>query len=231
MLDSPDDPEDLWLATDGVAVARPLMQGDVVAGLPIGPDGEDAPGIILTHACSMRAGKKLRPRQTVAQIVHQPIALHQWSEQYFDFMPLPDIELDNVGDGCAADFRLISAVPTGILVAADRQAALGEIGIHHLQQRMAHHLTRVVVDLATLAEQSAPVLLEIELQEDWVSESLAVRPDGTDQVQVQEQAEAEFQDLLEREDRRLRSMLREPHSRAQAAREVRLAMRERKESS
>jgi len=227
MLDAPDEPEDLWLATDGVPSARPLMQGDVLLGLPIGNDGEAAPGMILTHPCSMRAGKKLRPRQTVAQIVHQPISLEQWAGSHYDFMPLPGLEVPEL-DAPALDLRLIAAVPTPILVAADRHAALSEIGIHLLQQRLTHHLTRVVVDLKTFAEHSAPTLLEVELQEDWVSEAMRRVKGDADLAEAQQSAENEFQNLLDADDRRLRGMLSQPPTRAQAAREVRTTIRDRR---
>lgn len=229
MLDTPDDPEDLWLATDGVPVARPLMQGDVLLELPIGDGGGSAPGMILTHPCSMRAGKKLRPRQTVAQVVKQPIGLDQWAGSHYDYMPLPGVLLPDLGDGLAVDLRLISAVETAILVAAERAAALSDIGIHLLQQRLTHHLTRVVVDLATFAEHSAPTLLEVELQEDWVSDALHDLAPDADRTSVQRIAEDAFQDLLDANDRRLRRMLAEAPTRAQAAREIRLEIRRRRD--
>lgn len=230
MLDSPDDPEDLWLASDGVPSARPLIQGDVLLELPIGNAGEAVPGMILTHPCSMRAGKKLRPRQTVAQIVQQPIALDQWAGSHFDFMPLPGLELPGFG-ALAVDLRLITAVPTPTILAADRHAALSEIGIHLLQQRLTHHLTRVVVDLWTFAEHSAPILLEVELQEDWVSEAMRDVQEGADLAKAQQAAEDAFQDLLDADERRLRGMLSEPPTRAQAAREIRTAIRDRREGA
>ena len=94
---------------------------------------------------------------------------------------------------------------------------MADAGIHLLQQRTAHHLSRVIIGLRELAEHSAPVLAEVELHEEWV-QSL-----GTS-------AESELHRLLEGDDRKLRKWLNEPRTRPQAMRAVRQEIRRRKTS-
>jgi hypothetical protein len=48
----------------------------------------------------------------------------------------------------------------------DRVAALTNAGILRLQQRLAHYMTRVVIDLPTLLEACEAVLIEADLQEE-----------------------------------------------------------------
>jgi hypothetical protein len=226
LLDVPASAEDLWLAVGDVPVARPLMQGDIVLDLPLGVDGSPAPGMVLTHPCSMRAGRKLRQLQTVGQVVAMDIPDERWPDGYFDYMPLPDIGLPDMPSS-AVDFRLVAAVPTPLLTSHRRFACLSETGVQLLQQRLAHHLTRVVVDLPILAEHSASVLLEAELQEEWGQAALAQAGDES-AIEILRGAEDAFHDLLDSGNRRLRVMLADARTRPQATREIRQALRGRR---
>ena len=85
---------------------------------------------------------------------------------------------------------------------------MADTGIHLLQQRMACHLTRVIIDVAEFAEQSAPVLAEAELHEQWLSD-------------LSEEYEPRFHQLLEADNRKLRHWLNEARTRPQAMRAVR----------
>ena len=70
---------------------------------------------------------------------------------------------------------------------------MADVGVHLLQQRMAFHLSRVIIDVAELAEHSAPVLAEAELHEQWVADL------GID-------TESAFHQFLEANNRRLRHL-------------------------
>lgn len=72
-LDSPGDPEDLWLAMGPeVSTHRMLMQGDIVL-LGSGPVA------VVTHACSMRQGTVLHATQMTAPIQSQSVGPSQWA--------------------------------------------------------------------------------------------------------------------------------------------------------
>ncbi|MDE0497259.1 MAG: hypothetical protein OXH86_07890 [Acidimicrobiaceae bacterium] len=205
-LSTPDDPEDLWLASDfeDVPQARMLMQGDIIA---VGSD----PVCVVSHACSMRRGSQLHETQIVAPVRDQPNAL--WNGSY-DWMPLPGLRCAEI-PAPAANLREIRSESTASLLAGRRIGVMADTGIHLLQQRMAHHLTRVVIALAELAEHCAPVLAEADLHEEWVTElGAAVEPD--------------FHTLLDRDNRKLRAWLEEARTRHQAIATIRKEIRARK---
>ena len=201
-LDEPDQPSDIWYVCppDEVPSHRLLMQGDVLVL-------ESGPVCVVTHACSMRQGVQLHPTQIVAPVRARENAL--WRGGY-DWMPLPELAVGEYGP-TSVNLRELSSVSTDELKSAKRIAAMSEIGIQLLQQRMAHHLTRVVIELEVIAELSAPILMEANLHEEWV-ESLG------------EEAEAEFHALLDADDRRLRIWMQAPRTRYQAQSEIRRAM-------
>lgn len=180
------------------------MQGDVV----VVPD--TGPMLVVTHACSMRRGAALYDSQMVAPVLDH--AVPSWDGSY-DWMPLPALPLPSMHEP-AACLRELRSIATGQLVSGKRVAIMSNQGIQLLQQRLAHHLTRVVIPTAELAEHCAPILAEAELHEDWVG-ALG----GGD--------EAEFHRLLDAEDRKLRSWLAEPSRRNQAMSTVRREIRRR----
>lgn len=206
-LDAPADAEDLWLARGPeVPGHRMLMQGDIVL-LASGPV------VVVTHACSMRQGTVLHATQMTAPVQSQGIGLSNWARGFFDWMPLPGLVVAGV-EHPAALLRALHTVETAELEASDRVAVMSEQGLQLLQQRLAHHLTRVVIDLPTLAEHCAPILAEAELHEDWI---VAFGPE----------AATEFHVLLDADSRKLRKWLREPGTRPQAMRAVRQAIKSR----
>ena len=217
-LELPLQPEDLWLANGNVPAARPFLQGDVFRDTTTNVNGL---AVILTHPCSMRAGYKMRPQQTLARIegIRPPATESLWRSEYLDYMPLPGLFHSSIGNGYpAADFRLIATVPSSDLRPDDRVASLSNAGILRLQQRLAHYMTRVVIDLPTLSEACEAVLIEADLQEEWVE--AATREEG-----LMVEAEKEFQALLDDDNRRLRDKLQEAHARPDAIREIRMAIR------
>ena len=198
-LATPDDPDDLWLAADVVDVPqhRMLMQGDLI-------EVEFGPVCIVSHACSMRRGSQLHDTQIVAPIRDHLVS--DWRGSY-DWMPLTGAQVSGL-ENPAACLRELRSESTTSLRAGKRIAVMADAGIHLLQQRMACHLPRVIIDAAELAEQSAPVLAEAELHEQWLSD-------------LGEACEPQFHQLLESDNRRLRRWLGEARTRPQAMRAVR----------
>jgi hypothetical protein len=94
----------------------------------------------------------------------------------------------------------------------ERVAVMSNQGIQLLQQRLAHHLTRVCIATEELSEPCAPILAEAELHEDWVGEL------GSD-------SEPQFHKFLDADDRKLRSWLETPTNRSQAISTVRREIR------
>lgn len=206
LLASPDDPEDIWQAVGAeVPAHRILMQGDVIV-TGIGPL------LVVTHACSMRRGVDLYDTQMAAPVDDHQVA--KWDGSY-DWMPLPGAPVPDVGHA-AGLLRVLQSVDTEVLVGGHRVAVMSNQGIQLLQQRLAHHLTRVAIPTAELAEHCAPVLAEAELHEDWVGAL------GGD-------AEEQFHNFLDGDNRKLRSWLADPANRAQAMTTVRREIRQRQE--
>ena len=198
-LATPDDHEDLWLAAEASCVPRHrmLMQGDLIAV-------ESGPVCIVSHACSMRRGSRLHDTQIVAPVRDHHVG--GWRGNY-DWMPLPGARVPGIQNP-AACLRELRSEPTTSLQAGDRIAVMADTGVHLLQQRMAFHLCRVVIDLRELAEHSAPVLAEAELHEQWVGD-------------LGEEREPEFHQFLDADNRKLRSQLHEARTRPQAMRTAR----------
>lgn len=206
LLASPDDPDDLWQAVgDEVPAHRMLMQGDVVLT-------DSGPLLVVTHACSMRRGAELHDTQMAAPIEAHPVS--KWDGSY-DWMPMPGAPVPHVNNP-AGLLRVLRSVDTSVLVSGDRVAVMSNLGIQLLQQRLAHHLTRVAIDSAELAEHCAPILAEAELHEDWLGAL------GAD-------AEQQFHEFLDSDDRKLRSWLADPAKRSQAMTTVRREMRQRRD--
>ncbi len=205
-LDEPEDPSDVWYACppDEVPTHRMLMQGDVVLL-------DSGPVCVVSHACSMRRGVQLHPTQIVAPVHERPNTL--WRGDY-DWMPLPELAMAEFR-AVSANLRELSSVETADLEAGHRVAAMSEVGIQLLQQRMAHHLTRVVIELTTLEEHSAPVLMEVNLHEEWI-EALG------------ENSEQDFGAFLDADDRRLRKLMLESQSRFRAQSLIRQEIRHRR---
>ena len=128
-------------------------------------------------------------------------------------MPLPGAPIPEFPNP-AACIRELRSEPTAVLSEGRRVAVMAETGIHLLQQRMAYHLSRVVIGLPELAEHSAPVLAEADLLEEWIQAL------GLD-------VENEFHKLLDANRRKLREWLSEPRTRPQAMKAVRQEIRRR----
>lgn len=200
-LNAPDDPNDLWIID--VPTHRMLMQGDVILT-------EAGPVCVVAHACSMRRGPDLHDTQAVASVRNHKAS---WRGHY-DWMPMPEAPIPGFSNS-AACIRQISSPSTKSLLNGNRVAAMTDTGIQLLQQRMVYHLSRVIIDLVELAEHSAPILAEVDLHEEWVTD-------------LGKAAEPEFHRFLDADDRKLRKWLIEVHTRPQAIKAVRQEIRRRR---
>lgn len=178
MLAAPASIDELYSARgDNVVIARPFLTGDVFAGVVIDADAQDGLVMIVAHPCSMRGAEgRLMPRIVVAPIrPYQHIPFDRWPAGHYKVMPLPGLHRD--GDEPRAVHLLeLSAIRSSELSRDGRLLTLTDRGIHILQQRLVYSLTRVEVGLDRLHEQAAHVLLEAELEEEWVDELV---PDAT----------------------------------------------------
>lgn len=206
------------------------MQGDVFQGVNV-PGFEDVPALamVMMHPCSMRTGTALRDRLIFIRVCpHQALPLARWPGGHYDFMPLPDLLGDGIGDhSLAACFRDIGSVESVHLDLRKRIAVLSVRGILYLQQRYIHSQTRVIVELETLLAQMAPILDEMELQEEWAEAALEANESVVDEIASINIAEAEFQNFLSANDDNLRSGLKDPLRRTQVRRAVRDEVRRR----
>jgi hypothetical protein len=148
------------------------MSGDVFDGvaLPGAPAHEFL--MVVSHPCSMRRGAELIPRlQALPVSVFQDVPFTDWRDKFFRRFPLPALRS---GDrpNFAADLTEIGMIPTEGLSLDHRVACLSEKGIVLGLQRLFHCMSRVKVDLNTLATHAQPPLEEAALLEEW-NESLA----------------------------------------------------------
>lgn len=215
-LESPEAPDDLYrYRTPDIPRSRPLMQGDVFDGVSIAAlDDGLGLAMVLTHACSMRRGPHLRPRLVMGRVAPREQAISLPWKGNFSLMPLPSLLYQQPAGDWALNFEDIGSVPSAALELDRRVACLDDRGLSLLNQRHAHHFTRYAVETAVLYEQSANVLAEAELLEDWLSASL-----DEDAEDWEEQAVArtiEFDGFLTP----LRDGLKEPARRALIRRRV-----------
>ena len=148
------------------------MTGDVFTGVSIDADDHDGTVMVVAHPCSMRGREgRLLPRIVVAPIRrYQSIAFDKWPDGHFRVMPLPYLNGEDDDKNRAVHLLELSAVRSNLLSHESRVLSLTERGIHILQQRLVYSLTRVEVGLDRLQEQTAHVLLEAELEEQWVDD-------------------------------------------------------------
>lgn len=151
--------------------ARPVMTGDVFTGVDIDAEDHDGLVMVLAHPCSMRAGAKLAPRIGVAPIrTYTEVPFERWPHGHFRVFPLPGLAGADDGVFRAVHLLEMTSCRSERLERPNRTLALTGHGIHVLQQRLVFALTRVAVGLDRLSEQAAAVLLEADLEEDWVDE-------------------------------------------------------------
>jgi hypothetical protein len=219
-LTIPAEADELYLARGAeVEPYRPILTGDVFREVVI-PGVSDSPGLamVLAHPCSMREGAHLRSHVSMASVQpRSPIVFPQWDGNY-GAMPLPD--LVDVGDQTLrATFELSGRVDTAGLARHLRVASLSPLGLLVLLQRLAHYLTRVVIDLDTLLESVEHVLEEADLFEEWTRARWGLGAGPADAVLA---CEAEFDEIMRRDvgSTTARHALRDPKLRATVRRLV-----------
>jgi hypothetical protein len=136
-------------------------------------------------------------------------------------MPLPQMRSQSDDSSRAVHLLELTAVPSERLDRAQRILALKDRGIHVLQQRLVYSLTRVEVGLEKLHEQTAHVLLEAELEEEWVDElATDAEPD---------RLTAELEAFTQLMDEGHRDALKDPTRRSDTVRLVRAEIRQRRQ--
>jgi hypothetical protein len=161
------EPDALYDQRAQVSWPRPLLQGDVFDGIVLPGFGDHSMKVqIVSHPCAMRRGPDLNPRITVAPVepYAQVTGRRAWDGN-LRVMPLPELA---GGEHFATQFVDVTAAPAELLTRARRIATLSHRGIYVLQQRLIKHYTRVDMSLELLRRESAAVLVEGELQWNWI---------------------------------------------------------------
>ena len=220
-METPPSNERLYEARGEVPIARPITQGDVfgavtVAGLATRP----VDVMIVQHPCSMRSGTALRSKLTVVLVEQRSMGSGGWAGNV-NFMPLPELRAPQDARPYLADLRNLATVDSSALAREVRIAALSNYGILILQQRQAFYLTRVAVQLSTLAQAFEPVSTELELQYDWVEAAMGAAEEDCEFQGIIHNAEAQFGLYLDENDRRRRKALNDPAARTDVRREIR----------
>jgi hypothetical protein len=114
----------------------------------------------------MRRGADLNPRITVAPVEpYERVTGERGWEGNLRVMPLPELAH---GQHFATKFVDVTAASAQVLTRERRIATLSHRGIYVLQQRLIKHYTRIDMPLELLRRESAAVLVEGELQWDWI---------------------------------------------------------------
>lgn len=221
-LAAPASIRELYLGYGGdIAPGRPLLTGDVLTGVDIDAPDHDGTVMIVAHPCSMRGARgRLLPRVAVAPIRgYQAIPFENWPDGHFKVMPLSNMMGDTDKASRAVHLLELTAVRSEWLERHRRILALTARGIYVLQQRLVYSLTRVEVGLEKLEEQTSHVLLEAELEEEWV-DALADERD----IESMSTASETFTAFM---DERYRAELRDVTRRSDTVRAVRAEIRRR----
>lgn len=226
-LADPTDPERMHLDSGAVPRARPLMFGDVFTDVPCSRGG--APGslvMVMTHPCSMRKGVVLKDRVVTANVEAAPYQkpkAEKWATNYFDYVPL--FGLPGVPDVQAVVLSELHSANSTDLDPGRRVLALSNYGVTVVLQRWIYQLSRDPVSLSDLDDLIAPILAEVEVEEDWCEAALSVdeardgSPHGLDQT-IREAQERVQQVLGPPKSGGLRDLLHNPATRADARRTI-----------
>jgi len=210
-------PDELYLERGTVSWSRPIFQGDVFKNIPL-PGFPDASYLIqvLTHPCSMRRGTNLNEWIQVAPVKpYQNVT--DW-HQHGKWMPLPDLLED--GSHYATKFVDLTGVQASKLTLGSRIASLSERGVLALQQRLVRHSTRLELEIEQFRQQSAPVLVEADLQEAWVETVLGNELPTEELI---DRAIVSFHHWLDEDDKRRRNDLQSEVNHSRLRKDVRAA--------
>lgn len=215
----PDDPNLIYRYVDGpgdsVPLSRPLCQGDVLADVEVPPFDSSPYVVVMTHPCTMRRGEQLRPYLLVAAVRLTGEAVDTLYRQNKRVMPLAGLP----AGACVAKFDEMASVTTHDLWRKHRVACLDDYGIAVLQQRQIHYMTRYTVEVEKLHEVNAPVLMELELLEEWRERAFANRS-----IAECRRIEVEVDRTFERAFEQYRQQAREPARRSSIRRSMRATL-------
>jgi hypothetical protein len=186
--------QELYLARgEDVMVARPIMTGDVFTDVMLDIDGHDGTVMVVAHPCAMRGALgQLRPRVVVAPVVpFRNIPFRRWPKGDYGVLPLLELHGED-DEPRAVELQDLNAVQSDRLDRANRTLSLTDHGIYVLVQRFVHCLSRVVVGVDKLQEQAGAVLLEAELEADWVDDLADL--EDPDSIAAQSREFAAFMD-------------------------------------
>lgn len=159
-LETPDDPESIYLAREEVGAYRPTFTGDIYR--------IEAPRLVmvLQHPCALRRGVDLHPKLLVASVAPDNLRTN-WSKASFATMPLPKL-LD--GKDYSADFIELEVIASRELQAHPRIAVLSQLGVNLLMQRWVYHSTRLVVPTHRYSDTTVGPFDEADLTEEWIED-------------------------------------------------------------
>ena len=186
--------DELYDERGDVALSRMIFQGDIFRDVCLPGFGPELHVVqIVAHPCSMRAGTRLNKRVTVAPVVrHQKVSGSAWNG-HFGVMPLAELQEDAIH--YAATFNDITAAPSAELTLEKRIASLTDRGIYVLQQRLIKHYTRLEVEPAVLARESAIPIWELHQLRDWIETVLEDETRWTaENLEIEESAFAAWLD-------------------------------------
>ena len=224
-LAEPGSTQDLYLArgADDV-IARPIMTGDVFTGVDLDFDEHDGRVMVVGHPCAIRGAQgQLRPRVVVAPVTpYQSIPFRRWPKGEYGVLPLPEM-LDDDDRPRATHLHDLNAVRSARLDRANRILSLKDRGIYVLIQRFVFAHSRVAVGLDRIQEQAGTVLLEAELEAEWVEDLADLDDPGS--IEHESREYAQFMD------EGARHLLYDPTSRADTIRDLRREIKSRQASA
>jgi hypothetical protein len=180
------DPDHLYDERGTVGYGRPIFQGDVYDRIELPFYDSLVMVQVVGHPCAIRRGTELAERIIVAPIMRSKAITGSGWDGNIKLMPLADLCED--GEHWATHFPDITALPREFLSPDKRVASLSNRGILVLQQRLIKHYTRLVVDIAALQAKSEPVLIEAEMERDWIDAILGAACDDVDAITQQSSA-------------------------------------------
>lgn len=206
-LETPDDPESIYLAREvEIGAHRPTFTGDIyrLAAQRL--------VMVLQHPCALRRGVDLHPKLLVASVAPDNLR-SKWFNAPFSTMPLPKL-ID--GKDYSANFVDLEVIASRDLPVHPRIAVLSQLGVNLLMQRWVHHSTRLVVPTHHYSDTTVGPFDEADLTEEWIEDRV---DDGADPVEAEREC-ASWLDVTTN-NRPRRALLADPQHASSVRREAR----------
>lgn len=187
---------------------RPIHQGDIFRNIAIpGIVNPSGFAMLFLHPCTMRNNGRLIPYVTMLAVRSFPLdgqgnppGYRAWEKgSYNDKMPLYELEGEEK-PLFYANFLEIGTVDSNLLNQRDRMAGLALEGRLHLLHRTTYHFSRLAPSSNDFRAKTKRVEVELELQENWVEESLRIAltesGEDCDELLVITEAEDSFTDWI-----------------------------------